>query len=144
MSTLAPTQHCKATPTEFRPDVFVIATAIAAAILLAVVLIPQWLSKQARWDVLRMHVGQIGQLAVSAVDGDLHRRLLDPGNYSTELYKSALAPLVRFHSANSDLFYVYTMTVRDGEPRFVLDTASDTALRTEHRLRASGYMQPFQ
>lgn len=145
MSTLASTQRRRAAaPSEFRPDVFVIATAIAAAILLSIVLIPQVLSKQARWEVLRMHVGQIGQLAGSAVDGDLHHRLLDPSNYSPELYKTALAPLVRFHSANADLFYVYTMAVRDGVPRFVLDTAASGDLRTEHRLRASGYMQPFE
>ncbi len=80
-----------------------------------------------------MHVGQIGQLAVSAVDGDLHHRLLDPSNYSADLYKSALEPLVRFHSANADLFYVYTMAVRDGVPRFILDTAASSDLRTQHR-----------
>lgn len=144
MSTLATRQSRRATASsEFRPDVFLIATAVAAAILLSIVLIPQQLSKQARWEVLRMHVGQIGQLAVSTVDGDLHHRLLDPSNYSADLYKSALEPLVRFHSANADLFYVYTMAVRDGLPRFILDTAASGDLRTQHKLRASGYMQPF-
>ena len=42
------------------------------------------------------------------------------------------------------LFYVYTMAVQDGVPRFVLDTAASSDLRTEHKLRASGYMQPFE
>ena len=51
---------------------------------------------------------------------------------------------MRFHSANADLFYVYTMAVQDGVPRFVLDTAASSDLRTEHKLRASGYMQPFE
>jgi hypothetical protein len=144
MSTLATRQsRRKIASSEFRPDVFLIATAVAAAILLSIVLIPQQLSKQTRWEVLRMHVGQIGQLAVSTVDGDLHHRLLDPSNYSADLYKSALEPLVRFHSANADLFYVYTMAVRDGLPRFILDTAASSDLRTQHKLRASGYMQPF-
>jgi diguanylate cyclase (GGDEF)-like protein len=145
MSTPASTQRRRSlAPSEFRSDVFVVATAVAAAILLSIVLIPQALSKQARWEVLRKHVGQIGQLAVSAVDGDLHRQLLDPGNYSHELYNAALQPLVRFHSSNSDLFYVYTMAVRDNVPRFVLDTATSDDLVTKHRLRASGFMQPFQ
>ena len=145
MSTFASTQRRKTVAaSEFRSDVFVVATAIAAAILLSIVLIPQLLSKQARWDVLRMHVGQIGQLAVSAIDGDLHHRLLDPQNYSHELYNAALQPLVRFHSSNSDLFYVYTMAVRDNVPRFILDTATSDDLVTKHRLRASGFMQPFQ
>jgi hypothetical protein len=68
----------------------------AATILLSIVAIPQWLSKQARWDALRSHVGEIGQLAASVVDGDLHRELLDPANYSDDLYSRALKPLVRF------------------------------------------------
>jgi len=44
-------------------------------------------------------VGEIGQVAASVVDGHLHRKLLDPVNYSDELYARALSPLVRFHSA---------------------------------------------
>jgi diguanylate cyclase (GGDEF)-like protein len=123
--------------------VFVIASLVAAAVLVSIVAIPQWLSKQARWEVLRSHVGQIGQLAASAVDGDLHRQLLDPANYSDELYARALKPLVRFHSANSDLFYVYTMVDLGGIAHFVLDTAASPDLRTNHRLRASAYMERF-
>ena len=123
---------------------FVIAALVAAVILVSVVAIPQWLSKQARWEVLRSHVGQIGQLAVSAVDGDLHHRLLNPTNYSAELYAAAVKPLVRFHSANSDLFYVYTMANRDDGPHFILDTAASPDLRTKYNLRASSYMQPFK
>ncbi|MGH6802457.1 MAG: hypothetical protein ACREC3_03710, partial [Methyloceanibacter sp.] len=73
----------------------VIATLAAATILVSIVAIPQFLSQQARMDVLRSHVGEIGQLAASVVDGDLHRELLDPANYSDELYARALSPLVR-------------------------------------------------
>ena len=145
MSTLVGLQRqTTASPRQFRRDVFVIASVIAAAILVSIVAVPQWLSKQARWDVLRSHVGQIGQLAASVVDGDLHRRLLDPANYSAELYATALKPLVRFHSANSDLFYVYTMVDRDHAPYFILDSAASGDLRTKNHLRASGYMEPFK
>jgi diguanylate cyclase (GGDEF)-like protein len=123
--------------------VFIAASLAAAAILLSIVAIPQWLSKQARWDALRSHVGEIGQLAASVVDGDLHRELLTPANYSDELYARALKPLVRFHSANHNIFYLYTMVVRDGVPYFVLDTATSPELRTDHQLRASAYMERF-
>jgi diguanylate cyclase (GGDEF)-like protein len=129
---------------QFRRDVFFIASVIAAVVLVSIVAIPQWLSKQARWEVLRSHVGQIGQLAASTLDGDLHRRLLNPDNYSAELYATALKPLVRFHSANSDLFYVYTMVDRGHAPYFILDTAASGDLRTRNHLRASGYMEPFK
>jgi hypothetical protein len=42
-------------------------------------------------------MGEVGQIAASLVDGDLHRKLLDPASYSDELYSRALRPLVRFH-----------------------------------------------
>ena len=133
----------KALGRRFNPIVFVIASLAAAAILVSIVAVPQWLSKQARWEVLRSHVGEIGQLAARVVDGDLHRQLLDPANYSEELYARALKPLVRFHSADPNIFYVYTMVDRGGVPYFVLDTAASPDLRTNHQLRASAYMERF-
>ena len=68
------------------PRIFWIVTLSTAVLLTAIVAIPQWLSKRARMDVLRSHVAQIAQLAASVVDGDLHRQLLDPANYTPELY----------------------------------------------------------
>jgi hypothetical protein len=56
--------------------VFLVTTQIAAALLASIVVIPQFLSKQARWEVLRSHVAEIGRLAAGLVDGDLHRQLL--------------------------------------------------------------------
>ncbi|HZP10750.1 GGDEF domain-containing protein [Methyloceanibacter sp.] len=128
---------------QFNPIVFAVASLAAAVILVSLVAIPQYLSKQARWESLRAHVGEIARLAASVVDGDLHRQLLDPANYSDELYKRALAPLVRFHSADPDIFYVYTMVERDGVAYFVLDTAASRDLKTNRKLEASGYMERF-
>ena len=88
-------------------------------------------------------MGEIGQIAASVVDGDLHRELLDPANYSDELYARALRPLVRFHSADPNIFYLYTMVDRGGVPYFVLDTAASPDLRTDNKLRASAYMERF-
>jgi diguanylate cyclase (GGDEF)-like protein len=122
---------------------FVLASAVAAAILLPLVLVPQWLSKQARWDALRSHVAEIGQLAATVVDGDLHSKLLNPENYSDDLYARAVAPLVRVHSANPNIYYLYTMVNRGGVPYFVLDTAKSPDLRTDRKLVASDYMERF-
>ena len=128
----------------FHPRVLFLATLIAAAILVAIVAVPQWLSKHARLDVLRDHVGQIADLAASVVDGDLHRQLIDPANYSAESYDRAVKPLVRFHSANPEIFYVYTMVERDGGTYFVLDTAASPDLHVGRKLQASGYMEQFK
>ena len=130
-------------PRRFHWLAFIVASLAAALVLVSMVAIPQWLSKQARWEALRSHVGEIGQIAASVVDGDLHRKLLDPANYSDELYARALRPLVRFHSADPNIFYLYTMVDRDGVAYFVLDTAASPDLRTDHKLRASAYMERF-
>lgn len=127
----------------FTPKIFWTASVAATLALGAIVAIPQMLSKQARLQELRAHVAEIARLAASAVDGDLHRQLLNPANYTPESYARALAPLVRFHSADPDIFYVYTMVERGGKTFFVLDTAASPELVTRHRLRASAYFQPF-
>jgi diguanylate cyclase (GGDEF)-like protein len=126
------------------PRTFWIVTLTAAAILSAVVTIPQWLSKQERLQVLRTHVGEIAQLAASVVDGDLHRQLLDPANNTPELYRRVVAPLVRFHSADPDIFYVYTMVEREGKAHYVVDTAGAPDLKTPHTLVASQYDEVFR
>ncbi len=126
-----------------KPRVFILATLVAATVLLPIVAVPQYLSRQARLDVMRSHVAQIGQLAASVVDGDAHRQLLNPDRYSEELYRQTLAPLVRFHSANPAMFYVYTMVDRGGTAYFVLDTAASPELQAKHDLRASKYMEAF-
>jgi diguanylate cyclase (GGDEF)-like protein len=128
----------------FHPRVLFIASLVSAIILVAIVAIPQWLSKHARLDVLRDHVGQVAALAASVVDGDLHRQLVDPANYTPDLYNRAIKPLVRFHSANPEMFYVYTMVERDGGTYFVLDTAASPDLHVGRNLRASAYMERFQ
>jgi diguanylate cyclase (GGDEF)-like protein len=119
---------------------FLAATLLSMVALIAVVVLPQWLSKQARFEVMRAHIAEVAQMTAAAVDGDLQRQLSEPGNYSEELYRKALAPLVRLHSANPSIFYVYTMVERDGTAYFVLDTATSPALKTPHQVKASSYM----
>src|SRR5688572_13000498 len=129
--------------TKITPRIFWLVSVAALAVLLVVVAIPQWLSKQARLEVLRSHVAEVAQIAASVVDGDLHRQLLDPAKYTPELYERTLAPLVRFHSAAPEIFYVYTMMERDGQSFFVVDTAASNKLKTSRKLRPSAYMEPF-
>lgn len=128
---------------QFTPRVFVTVALVAAVVLGAIVAIPQWLSKQARLDGLRANVSQIARLAASVVDGDLHRQLLDPANYTPDLYARTLDPLVRFHAADPDIFYVYTMVEREGKSYFVVDTAASSKLKSTRNLRASAYMEAF-
>lgn len=128
---------------KFTPRTFLLATLAAAVVLGGIVAVPQWLSKQARMDVLRSHVAETARLAASVVDGDLHRQLLDPANYTPELYERALDPLVHLHSAAPEIFYVYTMKAEGDKSLFVLDTAASSKLVTRRTLRPSPYMEAF-
>ena len=130
--------------TKITPRIFWLVSVAALAVLLVVVAIPQWLSKRARLEVLRSHVAEVAQIAASVVDGDLHRQLLDPAKYTPELYERTVTPLVRFHSAAPEIFYVYTMMERDGKSYFVVDTAASNKLKTSRKLRPSAYMEPFR
>jgi hypothetical protein len=124
--------------------VFAIASLAAALLLVSLVAIPQWLSKEARWESLRSHVAEIGELAASVIDGNLHRHLLDPANYSDALYAEALKPLVHFHSADPNIFYVYTMADLSNGLHFILDSAASPDLKSAYKLQASPYMEKFE
>jgi diguanylate cyclase (GGDEF)-like protein len=127
----------------FRPRALLGTTAFFAAVLLAVVLVPQILARQARMQVLRTHVGEVARLAASVVDGDLHRELIEhgPGDGATLL--AARAPLLRLHAAWPEAAYLYTMGVRDAAPFFVLDTAQDPVFAQQRNLRASPFGEVF-
>lgn len=124
-------------------------TAAIATVLLAVVLVPQLLSRDARLQVLRAHVDEVARLAAGSVDGDLHRRLIEAPAQGAEVpdeaaLREARAPLLRLHRSWPEAIYVYTMGVRDGMPFFVLDTAQDPQFAAARRLKASMYGEVFR
>jgi diguanylate cyclase (GGDEF)-like protein len=108
-----------------------------------VVLVPQLLSRDARLQVLRAHVGEVARLAASSVDGDLHRRLI-AGPAPDEALAEARAPLLRLHRNWPEAIYVYTMGVRDRSAFFVLDTAQDPDFAASRKLKASDYGEVFR
>ena len=110
--------------------------------MLAMVTIPQTLSRHARLEVLRGHVGAVARVAASVVDGESHLRLI-AGNATPEERAVALVPLLKLHRAWPEAKYLYTMGVRENETVFVLDTAQDAGFAAERGLRESGYLEPF-
>jgi diguanylate cyclase (GGDEF)-like protein len=129
---------------QFRARTLLIATAILAALLLAVVLIPQILARDARLQVMRAHVDEAARLAASPIDGDLHRQLVEGTGDVESVRQLELAVLVRLHERWPEATYVYTMGVRDGRAFFVLDTAQDEEFARRRGLRASPYGEPFE
>ena len=60
------------------------------------ILVPQYLSQQARLAALRANAAHVALMAASVLNGDLHRRLIDSANYNPSLYAKALEPLVNY------------------------------------------------
>jgi len=132
-----------------QPGALVASSAGIAAIVLAIVLIPQTLSRNARLEVLRDHVGEMARLAASVVDGDAHRQLLEggasaAGETGAARRTAVLAPLLRLHQAWPEAKYLYTMGAHGSSAYFVLDTAHDPSFAAARGLRASGYLERFQ
>jgi diguanylate cyclase (GGDEF)-like protein len=130
-------------PLRFHIRTLLAATTAIAVLLLAVVLTPQLMARDARLEVLRLHVDQMSRLAASQVDGDLHRQLLD-GTADAAALARARAPLLRLHATWPEAHYLYTMGVLDGRAHFILDTAQDAAFAARHGLIGSPYMEPFE
>lgn len=128
---------------QFHSRTLFIAGGLIAAVLLATVLTPQLLARNARLQVLRNHVSEVSRLAASQVDGDLHRQLL-AGEADEPTRRRALAPLLKLHQALPEAFYLYTMAVLDGRAHFILDTAQDPDFARRRGLTASQYMEPFE
>ncbi len=127
----------------FRLRTFLAATTGAAVLLLALVLVPQVLARDARLQELRRHVDQVARLAASHIDGDLHRELLD-GDADAATLKAAREPLLRLHATWPEAVYVYTMAARDGYAVFVLDTAQDAPFAATRGLKASAYLERYE
>lgn len=128
---------------QFQLRTLLIATALIAVTLLSLVLVPQFLAREARLQVLRMHVDQVARLAASHVDGDLHRGLLS-GTADEAMLAEARVPLMRLHERWPEAVYVYTMGVIDGTARFILDTAQDASFAARRDLMASRYLEPWE
>jgi diguanylate cyclase (GGDEF)-like protein len=127
-----------------RPTVLLASTGLIAALMLAMVMIPQGQSRHARLEVLRGHVGEVARVAASVVDGDVHSRLIESRTATPEERAIALAPLLNLHRAWPEAKYLYTMGVRNGEAFFVLDTAQNASFAQQRGLRASQYLEPFR
>lgn len=74
-------------------------------------------------SAVRSELEQLAQAASATIDVSLHRTLRSPTQMGSPEHLKTLQPLVRFHQATRDLFYVYS-AVKDGQQiRIILDTS---------------------
>ncbi|AOS44612.1 Signal transduction histidine-protein kinase BarA [Lacunisphaera limnophila] len=82
-------------------------------------------SRQALIDAVRDELAALARSVAAQIDGDLHRTLTSPAQQGSPAHRQVLAPMVAFHRANPDLFYVYTAILRDD--RIFVVTGTDQA-----------------
>jgi diguanylate cyclase (GGDEF)-like protein len=64
---------------------------------------------------------RVAEAAASLVDGDLHRAIEQAGREDTPAYAAAVKPLAAVRDRVSGVRFIYTMTLRAGQPCFILD-----------------------
>ncbi len=111
-----------------RPRTHPWAWGVTAILVVLVSTVPPicWLhreARQAQMDGIRTELCRLAQLGATSVDGDLHKRLTGPEQMGSPEHLAAVEPLIRFHSAIPDLFYVYSLLYKEESFFFVLDTA---------------------
>ncbi|MGH8264672.1 MAG: hypothetical protein ACRET4_14430, partial [Steroidobacteraceae bacterium] len=79
-------------------------------------------ARNAQLDAVRTELVQLARVAAAQVDGDLHRKIRSQAQAGSFEHLKAIAPLVRFHRATSDIIYVYTAILVDRQIYFVLGT----------------------
>ncbi len=78
---------------------------------------------QTQIAAIRSELEQLAKVAAITVNADLHHTLRSPIQMGSEAHLKTLQPLVDFHKATRDLFYVYT-AISDGDKiRIILDTS---------------------
>ncbi len=102
-------------------------------------------SLAAQKQAVREHMHEMVRAAAGLVDGDLHEKLVDSSQQGSWEYQQALAPLLAFHRGVPEIAYLYTLMEKDGQFRFILDTATAAdRLGFPRKMEASGLMDPYQ
>lgn len=77
---------------------------------------------------IREGLARTASVVALSIDGDLHRTFYSPEQEGSPEYSRAIEPLVRTLHGDTTIAFVYTVILKDGKPRFVLDPtpAGDT------------------
>jgi signal transduction histidine kinase/CheY-like chemotaxis protein len=79
-------------------------------------------SREAQVDAVRSELSSLARSLTVQIDGDIHRKLVSAEQMGSPDHLKALAPMVAFHRANPNLYYVYTAVLKDGTIHTVLGT----------------------
>ncbi len=78
---------------------------------------------QAQFKTVQEELLSLARSAAQLVDGDRHAELRAAGQTGSPLHLQLLGPLLKFHQANPDVYYLYTAILSNQAVYLVLDTA---------------------
>lgn len=103
-----------------------------------------WQAREIQEATIRTDLLRTARAAAGLVDADRHERLVQGGRYLDDDHLALLDPLVRFHRGVPEIAYLYTLTAKEGQLHFVLDTAQVAErLGFGRSMTASGLMEPY-
>ncbi|GHV03395.1 hypothetical protein AGMMS50229_02440 [Campylobacterota bacterium] len=104
-----------------REAVFVwVAITVVAAISLGTI---YDLSRTYQDETINTELIEAASIGASLIDVSAHKQLKSEDQLDDELYKRLIDPLIKFHSALPNIYYVYTVIKQGDRFFFVLDTA---------------------
>jgi signal transduction histidine kinase len=79
-------------------------------------------ARAAQLETVRDDLASLARTLAVQIDGDAHRRLTSPDQAESSEYLDVVKPMVAFHRANPQLFYVYTAVLRNDRIMLVAGT----------------------
>ncbi len=85
----------------------------------------------------------MAETAAVLVDGDIHKTLISPEQEESPAYIHAVLPLKIILAAHPEIRFLYTMTLHDGKPCFILDATPPGDTDHDGINDHSSIIQPF-
>jgi hypothetical protein len=79
-------------------------------------------AREAQIDAVRTELVQLARVAAREVDGDRHRTITSQAQAGSPAHLALLYPLLKFHKATTDIYYVYTAVLIDNRINLILGT----------------------
>ena len=95
-------------------------------------------------EMYRERVRDLAAIVANAIDGDLHNEVVEEADLDGPKFRQAVTPLVKIHNQLPEVYYMYSMIVRDGRTYYVLDTTDQPDLETAHDLEKTEMLEEYE
>ncbi len=94
-------------------------------------------------EELREDLMRKAELSAALVDGNIHKKLSHPKQQTSKEYQDAIRLLGTIRQNDTEIYYIYTMILKNGEVFFVLDPTGEQEKRPDGSSAKSNIMDPY-